>query len=149
MANVIFDGARHNELVTIEGKASAGFQPGHVVAVSTDNTTKATTFAKAAYTAGAVVPKLWVADKDFLHAGDVSTAYVATNEVTVRLLASGETAFVRAAAGTYNKGTAVYANATGGLVTATAPAQSVDPVGYCIENIGAVSADALVRIVAA
>lgn len=149
MANVIFDGARHNELFVIEGKASAAFQPGHVVAVTTDNTTKATTFAKATYTAGAPVPKLWVADKDFLHAGDVATAYASTNEVVVRLLASGETAFVRAAAGTYNKGTPVYANATGGLVTATAPAQSVDPVGYAAENIGTVTADALVRIVAA
>lgn len=149
MANVIHDGARSNEQFTIEGKASAAFQPGHVVIVTTNNTTKASTFAKATYTAGAPVPKLWVADKDFLHAGDVSTAYAIGDEVVVKLVPSGDTAFIRAAAGTYNKGTPVYANATGGLVTATAPAQSVDPVGYAAENIGTVSADALVRIVAA
>jgi len=149
MANVIHDGARSNERFTIEGKASAAFQPGHVVIVTTNNTTKASTFAKATYTAGAPVPKLWVADKDFLHAGDVSTAYAIGDDVVVKLVPSGDTAFIRAASGTYNKGTPVYANATGGLVTATAPAESVDPVGYAAENIGTVTADALVRIVAA
>lgn len=146
MANVIFDGAQHNRLVTIEGKASAALKAGHVVAATTS--AGATTFAKAAYTAGQVTPALLVADKNFLQAGSVADAYALNDEVVVRLLSSGETAFVRVAAGTYNKGAQLYPSATGGTLTATPPAESVPASAIVIENAGEVLVDALVRIAA-
>lgn len=147
MPNVIFDGANHNSLVTIEGKASAAISPGHVAAVATSG--GATTFAPAAYTSGQVVPELWVADKNFLQAGKVSTAYANGDEMIVRLLPAGETAFLRCVAGTYNKGTRLYPSATGGTLTPTAPATtSIRPVATVIENAGVLGATGLVRVVA-
>ena len=147
MPNVIFDGACHNKLVTLEGKASAVITPGQVVAVTTS--AGSTTFAPATYTSGQVVPELWIADKAFLKAGKVNTAYAINDPVDVRLLSSGEPAFVRCVAGTYNKGTRLYPSATGGTLTATAPATtSIRPVATVIENAGVLGATGLVRVVA-